>query len=531
MDFTLERMEPFALVRAFATTLLLMFSASPILNAQDAQPVDYDQPFRVASRTDADPNLYAMSALNAVYEAWPSLDGKPEVLGSWFTAERQYLTSMSGIIRARNLDPQIAARYQDTLDMVSTTMTYLSNLDLIRKRNEDQAPFDLLSSIFSGYQTSTSVQGTAEKYTSKDTASNIATMAGLASAYSNYQQKANNRSANEIVAVQAETRKLQDGWAVTQAALQTTASSLTTKYGWAQGEAGFDTFHSPSLSDMIARAPRNPFIRASYASTLSKQAKTGNDEVPAINAFMEAASMVPDDGAFSSTRGEFIAQGVLAAIRGANLDSGNTFARAVPSAGNAVKMARTYLSFVGQDQGGTGHYYLSLALSYAGRFPEAIRAAQDAYDLSAQAWKNSSSFCLTYASLMSLTGNEQEAANWIVNAYRDGYRDIGTIKTNADFAPLRQKLPERFHEITSSRVEFHLRFDTHPASVVIQNNSDFDLVKPVLALRIRKGQQIISAQASCNYIQAGHSCQVDNVVSIPGDSDDGEDASIAYANQ
>ena len=78
---------------------------------------------------------------------------------------------------------------------------------------------------------------------------------------------------------------------------------------------------------------------------------------------------------------------------------------------------------------------------------------------------------------------------------------------------------------------FHLRFDTHPASVVIQNNSDFDLVKPVLTLRIRKGQQVIPAEAACDFIQAGHSCQANNVVTVPGDADDGEDASISYANR
>ena len=169
---------------------------------------------------------------------------------------------------------------------------------------------------------------------------------------------------------------------------------------------------------------------------MSKQAKSGNDEVGAINAYLEAAAMVPDDPAFYRTRNEFIAKGAWAAIQGANLDSDNTFARATPSSGNAVKMARTYLNLIGQDQGGVGHYYLSLALGYAARYQEAIRAAQDAYDLSGQAWKNNISFCIIYASLMSLSGDEQEAVNWILKSYRAGFRKVSLLKTNADFAPI-----------------------------------------------------------------------------------------------
>ena len=239
------------LVSTFLGLLVALTAMLPAF-AQNAVQENYDQPFLIVARSNTDANLYAMNVLNAVYEAWPSLDSDPEKLGPWFTDERQYVATMSGIVRARNLDPQIAGRYQDTLDMMSATLTYLTNLDLIRKKSADQAPLDLLVSIFNGYQTGSDVEGTAKKYTSDNNASNLGAMAGLASAYSNYQQRTGNRNATDTVATLAETRKVQDRWAVTQSALQATAFSLEKKYGWAHGEAGFDTFRSPNLAEMVA---------------------------------------------------------------------------------------------------------------------------------------------------------------------------------------------------------------------------------------------------------------------------------------
>jgi hypothetical protein len=131
---------------------------------------------------------------------------------------------------------------------------------------------------------------------------------------------------------------------------------------------------------------------------------------------------------------------------------------------------------------------------------------------------------------MSLSGDEQEAANWVVKAYHDGFTDVRLIKENGDFAPLRRLNPKRFLDITSPRVTYRLRYDTYPASVVLQNDSDFDLIKPTLLLKILKGDQILTKEVAFPDILSGHSGEVDRVISVPGSSDDGEQATVNSAN-
>ncbi|WP_263381762.1 hypothetical protein [Granulicella arctica] len=460
-----------------------------------------------------------------MYSNSPALDGDPKKIDAWFATQRATLADLDGVARAQGADQQILQIYAETMNYMSSVQTYLARLNMIKQTSDNQSPWDVIASIITGVQTSTKVEDTSKRWLSSENASSAGTLAGFADGILTYQQKSGARAASDAVAMQEEARKLEDENRQTASSLRTRAARLTAKYGWSNGEAAFDGFTSPDLSDMVARSPRDPFLQARYADALYSRAKTGNDVVPAINAYWNAARLVPDDAAFYPLRNTYLRQAINAAIHAANLDSGNTFARKSYFAGSATRLSRTYISLVSPDNG-YGQYKLATALGYAGRYSDAIEAAHKAYDLSHGAWENSVDFCVVYASLMSLSGDEQEAANWILKAYTRHYRDIKTLKTNDDFAPLRNRLPQRFEQITSPKVVWHLRFDTHPASIVIQNNSDFDLVRPKLLVRVRQGNQVIEKQVGCDLIEAGHSCQVDNAISVPGDRDDAEEASL-----
>ena len=170
---------------------------------------------------------------------------------------------MLGQIRARRLDPDLAILFNDCLEYMSATEAYLSSLDLIERQRTTTSFVDAIASIWDGYKTGSDVTSAAGKLgMSEDNAANAGKLVGAANAAANLYTKSQTRDANYRTAVSEQAQKLENKWNTTWAGLQAVSRRLTVKYRWGAGEAGFDGFQSPQLSDLIARSPRDPFLKA-----------------------------------------------------------------------------------------------------------------------------------------------------------------------------------------------------------------------------------------------------------------------------
>lgn len=473
-----------------------------------------------------DENLFALRFLADIYSQWPDLHGDRSKLRAWFSGSRNVISEMRGRIHANHLDPDLESLYSDCLEYMSSTESYLDKLQLIENQKNGGSLWDLASSSWDGYKTSNDVTSTAKRVMSPENAADAGNLVGTADAVIEFYNKSQQRDANARAAISAESEKLEDKWRSTDQALKITAQRMTARYGWANGEAGFDGFQSPRLVDLVERSPRDPFLQARYGSELASDARSGDDVVPAINAFLRAARLVPPDAIYDELRFQFLEQAMDAAVSGAASDSGGSYSGRPASSFNAIKLARTYLSVNSADPSGIGHVQLARALAFAGRYQEALYSAQAAFNTDHR-WNTDPGYCIRYSKLMSLTNDQEQAINWMERAFQYGFTDIKVIRDDPDLSILRSRRSADFQDLTTVRATWNVKFGAMMDDVIIQNNSRFDLTHVKLVVHIRKGSQVWDKAAKCDYVQSGHSCEDDNLFSIPGNSYDEATASIS----
>jgi hypothetical protein len=112
-------------------------------------------------------------------------------------------------------------------------------------------------------------------------------------------------------------------------------------------------------------------------------------------------------------------------------------------------------------------------------------------------------------------------------AFQYGFTDIKVIRDDPDLSILRSRRSADFQDLTTVRATWNVKFGAMMDDVIIQNNSRFDLTHVKLVVHIRKGSQVWDKAAKCDYVQSGHSCEDDNLFSIPGNSYDEATASIS----
>jgi hypothetical protein len=503
---------------------MLLFLISPRALTQAEDP---DRPLRVVTLSSVDENLFALRLLGDIYAHWPDLKGDRSKVRAWFSNARLSTSTMLGQIHTRHLDPDIEILFDDCLSYMSATEVYLSSLDLLDNQRSTETALDAIVSLWDGYKTAGDTSSTAEKLGfSNENAANAGKLVGTASAAANFYSKSQARDASYRAAMAEKARQLEDKWNRTWSSLQTVGRKLTAKYQWGVGEAGFDGFQSPQIADSVARSPRDPFLKARYGEAILSGATTPGECITAVNLYLEAAQFVPSDTAYDSLRLQYVASAMGAALYAPVIEAGPKNYSAHPSTANtAVKLARTYLSMDPRDANGYGHVQLARALSFAGRYNEAVASATTAYNLQKN-WSNDSSFCYRYAKLMNLTNRLDLVPQWIVQAYRDGFHDLQLFRTDPDMYTFRTQQPAQYKQLTTISWAWDIKYGVALDDVVVTNSSPFDLTNVEVRLHIRKGAKLWEPLVKCAKIKAGSACQVDNVFSITGDSYDEGSASL-----
>jgi hypothetical protein len=488
---------------------------------------DPDQPFRITALPSVDENLFALRLLSDIYANWPALNGDRSNLRKWFSEARRSTSRMQGQIRMRRLDSDLEVLFQDCLDYMSATESYLSSLDLLENQKNSGTAWDFIASIWDGYKAGSDANSTAQKLgLSDENAANAGKLIGAANAAANFYTKSKERDAGYRAAVSESAGKLEDRWNGTLANLKATAHKLTAKYGWAEGEAGFDGFQSPQIHDLVARSPRDPFLKARYGDTILRDAKTPNECIAAANAYLEAAQLVPSDGSYASLRLQYVAQATAAGLSATAIEAGTRGYVSHPStAPSSLKLARTYLTMDGGDASANAHVQLARALAFSGRYQEAAGAATDALrlrkDLGDDAY-----FCYRYAKLMSLTGNLDLVNSWIEKAYHDGFHDIAQFRDDPDLEAFRSQRAQQFQTLTTIHWSWEIKYGFIWDDVIVKNSSPFDMTNVQVQVHIRKGSSTWDPVIKCSLIKAGSTCERDNVMSITGDAYDTGTASL-----
>lgn len=435
---------------------------------------------------------------------------------------------MRGDLRTRQLDPDLDILYGNCLDYMSATEAYLSNLDLLDNRKNTGTLLDVFSSLWNGYKTGSDVSSAAGKLgLSEENAANAGKLVGAANAAADLYSKIQSRDANYRAAISEAAAKLEDRWNTTWASLQAVSRRMSSKYGWPAGEAGFDGFQSPQLADLLARSPRDPFLKARYGDGLLENAKTPNDCITATNAYLEAAELVPSDTSYDSLRLQYVADATEAAVEAPSIEAGNRGYSARPSSWPvALKLARTYVSMDPQDTTGFGHAELARALAFAGRYEEGASSATTAYRTN-KSLENDSSFCYRYAKLMSLTNNLDLVQSWLQQAYKDGFHEIAALRTDPDFESFRSQRSQSFSGLTNVIWGWDIDYGVVLDDVIVTNKSAFDLTNVVVQVHVRKGSSRWDPVIKCAVIKAGSSCKGENVMSVTGNSYDAATASLS----
>lgn len=504
-----------------STLFVLIGCASPTKPLQEiATPTILAQPndatFEIKPEVNVDENLFLLRVLETTYAQWPHNAAEPEKIQNWLTQTNAQLIRLRTTIKTSNLDSDIGNLYDDCLRFLSTYETYLTNLELIAQHHENQAQGDSVKTLGSALSVGSSV---TNRFIGSGVPANyslgLGIIAGIGSAlWEGYQHEENRNGARQS-ALDAERRRVDTAWADTIARAQALAGTLTQRYGWRWGEAGFDNDPKRKIIDNLKRRPRDPFIRATYALLREKNETPDAKLADAYN-LLVAARLVPAGYVYDVFRTEFIAAAadlsVTAAVGQLNRDaysSGPT-----KSSAEAVRFCKTLLALDTKDSYGTGNVLLARALGASNRYGEAIAAANAAMEKEKK-WRNDPFFNYRYAKLLSLTNQLDLVGDWLHQAYRTGFNNITFVREDADLTNFRKGQAKRYYELTTVKFRWWIDYHSFLDDVVLENNSPFELTNIFLNVFVRNGGQVWTEKFKIESLKPGEKRLFSNVFSVP----------------
>ena len=477
-----------------------------------------------------DQNLFLMRVLEETYSHWPNRTTDPNQLANSLAQLRTRTSRLRAAIRANELDPDVGMLYDDCLKFLDVYETYLANLGMIGRQVQQRETTDLVGSFWTALAEGDAAEDDARRRgASGGEASGAGLMEAIISGLGDNYQRSQERQNYQQSAVDAEQRTLNAAWVATKANAEAVAAKLTEKYGWQPGEAGFDDFQAESLGSYIERRPRDPFARLRFATTRVKD-ETSTSVLKDAHMCVDAVELIPPGSTYDQFRYEFLVEAADLGVRAATMELGGGAYSSGPSPSTpeAVRLCENYLAANPADPTRRGHLLLARALGCAGRFGEAL----DAANVAREQWQHDAGFCYRYAKLCSLTNSLDQAGDWLAYAYEQGLRDVPFVRSDPDLDAFRTGRPERYAELTTVKASYSFNWGVFNDDIIVKNESPFELTNVHVDVFIRKGEQTWHPEIRCDSIQRGQSYTAVNVVSIPNgefdeakaklDSDQGE---------
>jgi hypothetical protein len=501
-------------------------AATGIAAAPPQPTPSLDAPLELVTSPSVDERLFLLRALETMYEQWPTGVDNPQQLQAALGELRYEANRHQQYIKDQKLDDQIAALYGDLVGLVDAYSGALATAGRIERegvaRTEKERTEGVFRSSFSGGM----LAGDALNNGASGGEA-LAAWAGVTLVGSMFDElgKAPARDEDKRQALEANTRDYQAKFAAAFARMQSAAITLTQRYGWTRGEAGFDV--SPEQATQIlglaekgdvsgllravdiarAKRPRDPFVLASgaYLRALSL-GKAASPEALAggMDDSMTAAGLVPEGAFYDTYRSDLIGLAGLLANGASQAELGTRGWDAAPASrgAQAVRVWRTYLALEPRDATGHAREQLALALAAAGRQAEAVATATEVARLRG----NDPGFAYNCACLLSVTGATKNALGWLEHAVKQcGFGDIAWAKADPDLARVRSEQASGFRELTAVRFEWSIDWGTlSHDDIVLVNKSPFPLTNVTLDATVSStGANPWTRQLSAKRIEPG----------------------------
>jgi hypothetical protein len=485
--------------------------------------------FLKSPRSGIDENLFLLHALEETYRSWPNSDtSSQDEIAQWLTRTRARITQLRASLRTQNLDPDVGSLYDDCLSFLDAYEAYLTNVGMINRQIKSREATDLAWSIFTGLRQGNEAERRAlRRGESEDAAGWSGLGAAIFGGFGEGIERGEDRRRDRQAAVAAEQRSLRATLTTTMANATAVAEKLTGKYDWAPGEAGLDDSKGKTLRDELEKRPRDPFVLVRIARRRS-EGDTPARLLEKADLCVKALDLVPQGSMFDPFRADFLKEAANLGVS-ATVQELQPFAYSLgpaPSGPQAVRLCELYLAADPGDPSGGGHMLLSHSLASAGRYNDAV----DAANVAREKWDNDANFRYRYAKLMSLTHSLDLAGDWLEHSYRAGFNNIDYVRNDSDLANYRSGRPEEYTRLTSVKWSFTIVWDILLDDIVLTNDSPFELTNARVDVFVRQGSRTWEPVISRASLKPEESYKAHDVMSVPGGRYD-EATAVMFCDQ
>jgi len=456
-----------------------------------------DASFEIMTAAEVDERLFLMRALETLYESWPIASGDGAALDAAIAAMRHEATRHQLYIQERGIEGRIASLYGDLVALLDTYAECLAQAGRIERGGDARVRQERLEAMAASSFSGGVMAGQARNNGSSGGEALI-TWAWMTVIGTLAREVANAPARDEVkrAAVEANVREFSTRYSQAVANAESVALALSDRYGWARGEAGFDTApeQSRQVLDMAARGdtsgllrlveiakarrPRDPFVRsvAAFQKALALgPAATPDALAQGSDECLAAASLVPKGAFYDTYRADCLALAGLLANNAAlsELGARGWIASPADRGPHALSIWKTYLACAPQDPTGEAREQLAWALASTRKFAEAATTAAQVTGLRG----NDPNFAYCYARLLSLTDQSSESLRWLEHAFRDcRYPDILRAKSDPDLAMVRSSQATGFGKLAAVKFTWSIDWGFfHHDDLCLVNNSPFPL--------------------------------------------------------
>ncbi|HET6248643.1 MAG TPA: hypothetical protein VFE47_13155 [Tepidisphaeraceae bacterium] len=482
----------------FAVVLLgpLVFCSGLLAGPAEDRPVD------ITPAANVDENLFVLRALAHEYNLWPEneWDGKEAL--KFCEESRVQVKNLRNIVKHDGLDAGIGGMCNDYLTLIDEYESSLAQIGEIDSAARKQAFDDAFSTALIGGIKAIKAGVDADADGQSQLGVDLTVGKGLIDdGVIEFIKHSRARNAQTEVSASAEKARFEKVLAFVDEHNHAAALAMTERRHWAPGEAGFDPkkFDQP-LDDAMKEMPRDPFLKMEAAGTGIDE-KTGPvDFIDRARLALEAARQVPAGETFDSYRKYCVTRATEFACNAAELGIDASYHDAPTALSKeAINITKEMLQLDPADANGWAHVELFRALASAGRFPEAIAAAQPILN---SPWKDKQAFAILYARVLGVTGDADGLDHWLRVAYALGYSDLKFVKESADFDCLRTKKPAAYAELTTVKGTTTIDFGVVNDDVIVKNLSPFPMTNLKMKFTVIQGGTIVTKERVLPFVAA-----------------------------
>jgi hypothetical protein len=538
---------------SFAALVIVLIVVPLLLLNRDrvAAPVEIPN-VAVVSAAHVDERLFLMRLLEELYSEWPTNVSNATELEKKLGELKHRANRHYEDIQQKGLDDSLASLYQDFTTAVDAYVAYLAEVGRIEsgavRRSEKE-------SAESGFSAGT--VGAEAGYEMYDNgASGFASVATAAVvAFGKYlwddYNKSKERDVDKEQAVRTAYEQFNNTLSTYIGRCQSAALSLSEKYSWTRGEAGFDespdqavaarnaadnkdiTGLSQIAKAALMRRPNDPFAIAREALVSSLyEPQSPQQMISFSNRCVAAASLVPTGGIYDEYRAWFLYLAGDIANRASTKEIGD---RSWVAAGNrtaahAVGLWNECLKFAPNDPAGEYGELRAWALMQSGHLNEALRQARLVEPLR----RNTLRFAYNFARLLSCTGEHDASFAYFEHAVRNlGYNAILQAKRDPDLRAMRSAHKREFDNLTAVRWGWRINYGAWGFNddILITNNSAFALTNVTFDGKFTSSGGSWTPHLTPSRLEPGETYEGKRLISVPGNNIDASSTGSLTADQ